>query len=69
MSLSNYPPGHPTGVDVQTLRVQCGYCGAATEVTQTYERDVNATTVEPDGCARCGRPFDDADYGAAEYDE
>jgi predicted Zn-ribbon and HTH transcriptional regulator len=54
---SNYPDGHPTGSVITALSVTCQSCEEVSEVTATYERDTNASFIEPMDCPECGAEF------------
>jgi hypothetical protein len=66
--LSNYPPGHPTGVETSEIQMVCRdpECEDYKEeitVTQVYERAVNAAFIEPEDdlfCPACGGEREDA---------
>lgn len=56
--LSNYPPGHPTGVEHQEIQMvcrneDCGECGTLVTVNQVYERETGAAYIEPEDDLFC----------------
>ena len=59
MSLSNYPPGHPTGTSHGDYDAVCVKCGTKWSYDVTTEADTNASYPTRDGddcCPECGHP-------------
>ena len=65
--LSNYPPGHPSGIDRQEIQMvcrneDCEESGGLVTVTQVYERETGAAFIEPEDdlfCEVCGEELAD----------